>query len=104
VPILTFNNQAFWVDFSYVPPLDFALTNAGAVADTTPYSGCAPSTLSADLKVHIPSVMFQGSSYWLDLTYAQGVTLTVAGAGANQQATLIYHCCQHGVRISKEDD
>jgi hypothetical protein len=85
VPVLTFYDQYFWADFEYVPnTLNFNLTNAGLVTDTSLYSGCSPSTLSSDFALHIPAVTFYNNSYWLDMIYSgQGVTFTVTGVGQN---------------------
>jgi hypothetical protein len=85
VPIIDYNNGAYyWADFSYAPnTLDFTLINAGVVPDIGPFSGCAFSTLSSDLKLHIPQVTFAGASYWADLQYTQDVAFTLTDAGGN---------------------
>lgn len=89
VPIVTFAGQAYWADFQYVPnTMDFALTNAGLVADASQFSTCAPATLSPSLQLQIPAVIFNGVSYWGDFQYDQGVNFTLTGAGANPSILL----------------
>jgi subtilase family serine protease len=84
VPILTYAGQTYWADFQYVPnTMDFALTNAGLVADADQFSSCAPATLSTSLQLQIPAIIFNGISYWGDFQYDQGVNFTLTGAGAN---------------------
>lgn len=84
IPVLTFADQYYRAEFQYGPnTLDFTLTNGGVVADLSPYSGCLPASLSPSLNLHMPAVTFSGKSYWLDMTYSQGMTFTVTGAGQN---------------------
>jgi hypothetical protein len=89
VPIVTFAGQDYWADFQYVPnTMDFALTNAGLVADSSQFSTCSPATLSSSLQLQIPTVIFRGVSYWADFQYDQGVNFTLAGAGENKIAAV----------------
>jgi len=82
IPILTCNGTAFWADLSYVPnTMDFILTNYGVLSDTSSFNGCAPSSLSADLKLHIPMCSVGDTSYWADLQYAHDLIFTLTGAG-----------------------
>jgi hypothetical protein len=82
IPILTFNDVSYWADFQYVPnTLDFELQNAGVVTDTSSFNGCAPSTLSPALELHIPVLTFNDVSYWGNLSYSHGLLLTLTGAG-----------------------
>lgn len=84
IPIVTFYGTAYWADFQYVPnTLDFNLTNAGVISDTSPFSACTPATLSNDLLFHLPVIMFNGVSFWADLQYSHDVTVTLVGAGQN---------------------
>lgn len=84
IPIVNFNQASYWVDFSYVPSTaNFKITNSGVIMDASPYSSCAPGTLSADLKLHIPALTFGNSSYWADLRYAHDLTFSLSGAGRN---------------------
>jgi hypothetical protein len=82
VPVIDFQGHSYWVDLQYVPnTLDFMLTNAGVVTDLTPYAGCTHATLFDNLMLHMPAVSFAGSSYWVDFTYEEGLTLTLSAAG-----------------------
>ncbi len=85
IPILTFNDAKYWADFQYVPntTFDFTIINANIVTDTSPYSSCPPASLSSDFTLHMPTVMFNGASYWLDLQYTGGFNFTFVTAGAN---------------------
>lgn len=82
VPVLTYNGAAYWVDLQYSSGSSFTFSNAGAVADITPYSGCTASTLSTGFKLHLPVITYNRTSYWVDLQYADGL-FTLTGAGAN---------------------
>lgn len=83
VPIINYNSQYYWADFRYSQGTDFTLTNAGIITDTSSYSNCTPSTLSSDLKLLIPAVMYNGISYWADFQHTDGMTFTLSGAGTN---------------------
>ena len=80
IPYLSYVNpisgtQSFWAVFVYefnpaYPALIlFKLTNAGIIND--PSYLCAASTLSGDLKIHIPDVLFPDgiTHLWVDLAY-----------------------------------
>jgi hypothetical protein len=66
---------SFWADFvyefnpTYPTAMFFKLTNAGII--TNPSYSCAASTLSEDLKIHIPDVLLTGgiTHFWVDLEY-----------------------------------
>ena len=84
IPIVDFQGSAYWVDFRYVPDtLDFVMTDAGVVVDDTAFRGCTHSVLSNDLKFGLPDIMFAGKSYWIELTYKEGLTVTATWAGEN---------------------
>jgi hypothetical protein len=84
VPILTHAGQAYWADFAYAQnTMAFALTNAGVVTDMSLYGSCTPATLSTNLQLQIPVVMFSGTSYWANFQYGNGVTFILTGVGAN---------------------
>lgn len=84
IPIVVFNNQFYWADFQYVSgTMDFILTGAGIISDIFPYSNCTPATLSSDLNLHIPAVIFNNDSYWVDMVYKEGMIFTVTGYGHN---------------------
>jgi uncharacterized protein (TIGR03067 family) len=88
IPYITYAGNAYWADLAYVTnTLDFSLTNAGLVTDTAPFTGCTPATLSSDLKLHIPVVMFNSDSYWADFQYAHDTIFTLTGAGLNPGTT-----------------
>ena len=78
VPIIESDDQTseikpyFWADFlydpDYAPDFYFQLTNFDRLEN--PSVSCETSTLSGDLKLHIPDVLFSdGSHYWVDLEY-----------------------------------
>ncbi|MFH0996754.1 MAG: hypothetical protein V1844_14855 [Pseudomonadota bacterium] len=85
IPSLSYIDQtsrtlSFWADLlyelnpAYPTEMIFKLTNAGIV--TNPSYLCVPSTLSGDLKIHIPDVLFpNGSShFWVDLEYGPALS------------------------------
>ncbi len=82
VPVLTYNGASYWADLQYSSGYSFTITNAGIVSDMTPYSSCTASTLSSAFKLHSPVITYNGTSYWVDLQYADGL-FTLTGAGAN---------------------
>jgi hypothetical protein len=89
VPIVTYAGQAYWADFQYVPnTMDFALTNVGPIADASEFSTCAPATLSPSLELQIPTVIFNGVSYWADFQYDQGVNVTLTRVGPRTSYSL----------------
>lgn len=55
VPIIRVDGQGFFsADLSYVvSEQELVVVNAGAVADTSPFAGCAPAAFSPDLVLHI---------------------------------------------------
>lgn len=84
IPVLSFMGQFFLADFSHIPDTpDFGLAGAGVLSETGPFDGCAPATLSSDLELHIPALIFEGKSYWMDMIYSGGVIFSVTGAGEN---------------------
>lgn len=83
IPIVTFSGLNYWVSLQYnAANSNLTLVTGGALSDVTPYGSCAASTLSSDLKLHIPVLMLSGSSYWLDLQY-NGSAFNITGFGAN---------------------
>jgi hypothetical protein len=82
-PILLYNGQAYWADFQYTQGLDFRIVGAGAVADASPHISCTPSTLSSDLELHVPELIYKGVSYHTDFHYEGGLIFTLTGAGTN---------------------
>lgn len=84
IPILTFNGQSYWADLQYTSGSNFTLSNAGAVTDTSSYSGCTAATLSSSsYKLHIPALTYNNVSYWADFQYVPDATFTLTGAAAN---------------------
>ncbi|MGD1074700.1 MAG: hypothetical protein ABR903_01270 [Thermodesulfovibrionales bacterium] len=82
-PIILYNDQAYWADFQYTEDLDFALIDAGLVANTSFYNSCAPSTLSNGFKLHMPEVNWNGVSYIADFQYSGGVTFSLTAVETN---------------------
>jgi hypothetical protein len=85
VPNVSYDNpisgeQSLWLNFAYeVNPtyptlLLFKLTNSGSI-EASSYS-CAPSTLSYNLKLHIPDVLLPDgiTHLWVDLEYSDALS------------------------------
>lgn len=72
IPVVAFKEWNLWLNLQYNAATS-SLTVAGldVVSNTAPYSNCAASTLSPDLRLHIPVLMIGADSYWLDLQYQQ---------------------------------
>lgn len=84
LPAVLAGDQVYWADFAYVPnTADFYLIDAGVVSDMSPFDRCSPSSLSSDFKLHLPSVMYNGVSYWAAMIYGQGTKFSVSRAGRN---------------------
>lgn len=81
VPIITYNSQSYSADFQYSQGSDFTLINASKLTDTSSFSKCTVSTLSSDFKLHMPTVTYNGVSYWADLQYVSKSTFKLIGAG-----------------------
>lgn len=80
-PYITYNGQSYWADFYYASGSDFTLYNAGLISDASSYSSCAASTLSAEGKLSLPQVNYNGLPYWADFQYTSGLTFTLTVAG-----------------------
>lgn len=81
VPVITYGNQYYWADFQYMQnTTNFILGNAGLITDTSPYSSCAPSTLSAGYKLDIPALNYNGQAYWANLQYSGNMIFTLTEA------------------------
>lgn len=83
VPVATYNGQFYSGDFQWDGGTGIALTNATPLADTSAFSSCTPATVSSDLGIHIPVVMYNGISYWADLQHTQDWNFIVTGVGKN---------------------
>lgn len=84
LPIVTFGGTAYWADFAYVPnTMNFNITDAGIVADVSPYAGCAQATLSQTLNIHAPTILYGDMSLWADFQYSGDTIFTVTNAGLN---------------------
>lgn len=83
VPIVNYSGYNFWVDLQYASSdSTLTFTNCGLINDMTSYSNCTASTLSSDLKLHIPALLLGSSSYWLDLQYGSS-GFVITGVGVN---------------------
>lgn len=83
MPMVTFGSYNFWLYLTYnAADSALALTNFSLINDIVPYSNCTASTLSSELKLHIPVLMLGGVSYWVDLQW-NGSAFAITGAGAN---------------------
>lgn len=84
IPFLTYSGYFFWADFTLIPnTLDFALTNYGPISDASAYSSCTPVTLSPDLKLSVPALLYAGYSFHTDFTYSHDAVFTLTGYGLN---------------------
>jgi len=74
IPIINYNSGALylWADFRYEPTNDgnimFKVNDAG-YANPADYDNCQASTLTPDLKIHIPMVPFDTMSLWVNFEY-----------------------------------
>lgn len=83
IPILTYSNANYWVDLQFNSANStLTLANAGMVSDTSSYSNCTPSTLSADFKLHIPALIYAGITYQMDLQW-NGAGFVITGIAKN---------------------
>lgn len=83
LPIATYHGMAFSLDFQYEGGTGVVLTNLESLDDTTAFAGCEAATMSDNLVLHIPVMMYSGVSYWVDLQYMQDLDFEVTGAGSN---------------------
>lgn len=84
VPILAFNGQSYTTDFQYIQGTsDIALTNYKGLTDVSLYNNCTPASLSKGLKLHMPTLVFNGASYWADFQFKEGLTFTLVAVGPN---------------------
>ncbi len=67
VPIGVYSGQSYSADFKWDGGDSVILTNLTPLNDTSPFSNCAPSTVSSALLLHIPVIMYNGISYWADV-------------------------------------
>jgi hypothetical protein len=82
VPIAIYDGYPFALDFQW-NGAEETLISAPLLTDTSAFSSCAPATISLDLDIHIPVVMYSGVSYWLDLQDDQDLNFIATEAGAN---------------------
>ncbi|MBI5640043.1 MAG: right-handed parallel beta-helix repeat-containing protein [Nitrospirae bacterium] len=86
LPVVMLAGKYYWADMSLVPgTANFLLTNAGELQQQDRYTACPSSTLpviSPDLRLHMPSVTYDSSSYWADLQYAEGLIFMLVSGGA----------------------
>jgi hypothetical protein len=83
VPVATYKGQFYSGDFQWDGGTGVILVNDAQLTDLSAFSSCFPATVSNDLGIHIPVVMYNGVSYWADLQYIQGGNFTVTADGAN---------------------
>lgn len=84
IPVLAYSSLYFWADFQYVTnTLDFLLTNFGEITEPGNFSSCSPSTISADLVLHVPAVFYNSVSYRADFQYANEMVFTLTNAVVN---------------------
>lgn len=83
IPIFTYNGSNFWADIKYnLTASTLSLLDFGIVTDASPYSNCKASTLTTNLKLHVPAVIFNEVSYWATLQY-NGYSFTPIEGGKN---------------------
>ncbi len=82
VPSIIYGGQFYWADFQYVVEAEsFQMTQEGPVADAEPFSHCFSPVLTTDFTLHIPTVIFNNTSYYANLQYSHELFLTLAEAG-----------------------
>lgn len=83
IPALTYSSEYYWADLAYnASNSSLTVHDAGVVTDLVPYSNCTAASLTSDFELHIPVIILNGISYWLDLQYG-GSVFTVTRAGQN---------------------
>lgn len=85
VPIAIFDEgqpdtQTYELDFQWTD--EGTLTKLTLLTDASAFKSCTPATILQNFDVHIPAVIYYGSSYWLDLQY-DGINFMAAGYGPN---------------------
>ncbi len=84
VPIGIYNGQPYSADFQWDGGNGVILNNLTPLNDTSLFSNCTPSTVSTDLRLHIPVIMFNGVSYWVDVQCnTSGLPFAILGIGQN---------------------
>jgi len=97
IPIISFNGAYLWYDATCSAAADGSVTcmvkNYG-VANPADFSTCEISTLSSDMKLHIPFVIYNNRSYQADFEYVP----TIDGqiwfnlVGATQELGAFLNC------------
>ncbi|MBI5639379.1 MAG: S8 family serine peptidase [Nitrospirae bacterium] len=75
VPLIDLNGLSLWADLRYHPDpggIFFRVSGYGPVSSPEHFSGCAPSTISPSLVLHIPDIRIGSASYSAELQYAGG--------------------------------
>lgn len=80
IPIFTYSGSNYWADIKYnLNSSTLTVSDTGIVSDMRPYSNCTASTLSQDLKLHVPAIIFNGDSYWVTLQYSESFFAPIEG-------------------------
>lgn len=89
IPIITYNGSYYWADLRYRSDVSIlTVANTGIVSNTFFYSNCTPSSLTSEGLMNIPTVIFSGLSYWLDLQWNVDA-FKIAGAGVKPEIIAI---------------
>ena len=83
IPIVSFNGKSYLADLQYDQTTgNIKLIGANVISDTSPFADCATASLSLDLELSIPVVLYNGVSYWADLQ-GSGSDIFLTGFGQN---------------------
>lgn len=84
VPIVVYNGNSYSADFQWDGGLSVILTNLTQLNDISPFGSCTPATVSSDLILHVPVIMYNGISYWANVQCnTKGLPFEVIGVGRN---------------------
>ena len=78
IPYLTYSGLTLWADLAYdyiqaySKLIIFKYVNLGII--TNPSLSCTAATLSSDLTVHIPDILYGTTHLWADLTYNAAIS------------------------------
>lgn len=83
IPIITYSGSNYLADLQYNSgDSTLSVSNAGTVSDMSPYSNCVAPSITSDFKLHIPVIILNSISYWVDLQYSNSV-FVITGYGQN---------------------
>ncbi len=81
VPIAIYSGQPYSADFQWTGGTAVILNSVTPLSDPSSFNNCTPASVASDLSIHIPVVLYNNISYWIDLQYSHDLTFTLTGAG-----------------------